>query len=166
MSEIDHELEKLKEEHIPELTEVMTRAFDHDSQIHLGEEKGGPEGYDDGSFLRRWGLHEDSDSYVVKIEEGKLIGSITVFASKEREGNNVLGNMFIDPEYQNQGVGYRVWKEVESMYPEARSWQLGTPSWAIRNHHFYEKCGFTKVDEEETDDHVGRSFIFKKVMDK
>ena len=32
----------------------MTRAFDDDSQKHLGIEKGGPPGYDDGEFYRKW----------------------------------------------------------------------------------------------------------------
>jgi len=34
----------------PELTKAMTRAFDHDAQVHLGIEKGGPEGCDDGGL--------------------------------------------------------------------------------------------------------------------
>ena len=44
------ELIKLEESHISELTKIMERAFDEDTRIHLGEEKGGPDGYDDGSF--------------------------------------------------------------------------------------------------------------------
>ena len=40
--------EQIAEADVPELTGVMTRAFDDDSQKHLGIEKGGPPGYDDG----------------------------------------------------------------------------------------------------------------------
>jgi hypothetical protein len=48
--------EKAGEGDIPELTRVMTRAFDDDAQKHLGIEKGGPPGYDDGEFFRKWML--------------------------------------------------------------------------------------------------------------
>ena len=43
-------IEPTLEENIPALTKAMTRAFDHDAQIHLGVEKSGPEGYDDGGL--------------------------------------------------------------------------------------------------------------------
>jgi len=36
------------------MTQVMTRAFDDDARKHLGAQKGGPEGYDDGEFFRKW----------------------------------------------------------------------------------------------------------------
>jgi len=39
-------------EDLDELTEVMTRSFDDDSQKHLGVEKGGPPGYDNGEFFK------------------------------------------------------------------------------------------------------------------
>ena len=42
----------MAESDIPDLTPVMTRAFDDDSQKHLGKEKGGPPGYDNGDFPR------------------------------------------------------------------------------------------------------------------
>jgi hypothetical protein len=44
-------------------------------------------------------------------------------------------------------------------FPEAKKWILGTPSWAIRNQHFYEKMGFVKVRETEVDPHLGWSGI-------
>ncbi|MGD1994471.1 MAG: hypothetical protein PVI59_14855, partial [Anaerolineae bacterium] len=46
--------ESITEADVPELTAVMTRAFDDDAQKHLGQERGGPPGYDDGEFFRKW----------------------------------------------------------------------------------------------------------------
>ena len=31
-------------------TEIMRKAFDKDTQIHLGEKEGGPDGYENGNF--------------------------------------------------------------------------------------------------------------------
>ena len=44
------------EKDIPDLMRVMTRAFDDDALTYLGESKGGPPGYDDGKFFRKWML--------------------------------------------------------------------------------------------------------------
>lgn len=43
---------RLEEAHIKELTKIMEHAFDEDTRIHLGKEKVGLEGYDNGYFLR------------------------------------------------------------------------------------------------------------------
>ncbi len=68
----------MAESDIPDLTPVMTRAFDDDSQKHLGKEKGGP------------------------------------------------------------------------------------PSWATKNHNFYEKCGFKRVDEDPLIPAEEDSVIYRK----
>ena len=145
---------------IPILTDIMTRTFDDDTQKHLGEPKGGPPGYDTGEFFRQWMIRENaSTGYKIMVND-KIIGAFIVFISGK--GNNVLGTIFIDPVYQNKGIGTRTWKFIEETYPQTKSWRLGTPSWAKRNHHFYEKkCGFKKV-EERPEEGVGISFIYQK----
>jgi len=155
--------EEAGEADIPELTCVMTRAFDDDSRKHLGVEKGGPEGYDDGEFFRRWLLPvEQSIGYKILLD-GRVIGGVIVWIFEHEK--NTLGTIFIDPDYQDQGIGSRAWRFIEQMYPDTKSWTLGTPSWATKNHHFYEqKCGFNKIGEEETPDHPGTTFIYQKVM--
>ncbi|MGD8506920.1 MAG: GNAT family N-acetyltransferase [Candidatus Bathyarchaeota archaeon] len=148
---------------IPELTRVMTRAFDDDSQKHLGKPKGGPSGYDNGDFFRKWMPYKESVTYKM-VAKGKTIGGIIVWIYKH--GRNGLGTIFVDPDYQDQGIGTRAWSLIEETYPDTKSWTLGTPSWATKNHHFYEKNGFRKIREEATDDiPEGVSFIYSKAMD-
>jgi GNAT superfamily N-acetyltransferase len=140
--------EQIVEADVPELTEVMTRAFDDDSQKHLGIEKGGPPGYDDGEFFRKWLFgYEQTVGYKVLLD-GTLVGGLIVWDMED--GNNYLGTIFVDPAYQDRGVGTRAWQFVEETYPHATSWSLGTPIWATKNHHFYEhKCGFRRVAVED-----------------
>lgn len=69
MRALELKLIQLEETHINELTKIMERAFDEDTRIHLGVEKGGPDGYDDGLLLRTWGLHEDASSYCIFVME-------------------------------------------------------------------------------------------------
>jgi len=136
----------LTEDDIPEITPVMKRAFDDDAQKHLGKESGGPPGYDNGDFFRTWLLpHQESVGYKILLGD-MLIGGIIVWILPE--GHNILGTIFVDPEYQDQGVGGKTWFFIEQTYPDTISWRLGTPSWAEKNHHFYRKCGFEQVDAD------------------
>jgi ribosomal protein S18 acetylase RimI-like enzyme len=140
--------EKIIETDIPELTAVMTRAFDDDSQKHLGKERGGPEGYDNGDFFRKWLFgYNESTGYKI-IADDKIIGAFIVWILPDDQ--NILGTIFVDPAYQDQGVGTRAWQFIEATYPDTQSWTLETPVWATKNHHFYEKkCGFRKLKTEE-----------------
>jgi len=157
------QLDHATKEDIPELTRVMTLAFDDDSQKHLGKPKGGPPGYDNGDFFRKWMPYKESVTYKI-IVESKTIGGIIVWIYKH--GRNVLGTVFVDPDYQNRGIGTLAWSLIEETYPDTKSWNLGTPSWATKNHHFYEKNGFKKIREEPVEDILGGvSFIYRKVME-
>lgn len=137
---------EMNEPDIPDLIPVMKRAFDDDAQKHLDKESGGPPGYDNGDFFRTWLVpYQESKGYKILIGE-VLIGGIIVWILPEN--HNILGTIFVDPAYQDQGVGQNAWKFIEKTYPETKSWSLETPSWAIKNHHFYIKCGFTQVESD------------------
>jgi ribosomal protein S18 acetylase RimI-like enzyme len=75
------------------------------------------------------------------------------------EGHYELGRIYVDPDFQNRGIGQQAVRQMFGAFPEAQEWTLGTPSWAIRNQHFYEKMGFVKVREAEIDLDLGRSGI-------
>ena len=140
------EFNKITEKDISKLTEVMKRAFDDDAQKHLGQERGGPEGYDDGEFFRQWLFgYQESVGYKIELEN-QVIGGIIVWILPE--GHNILGTIFIDPAFQDQGIGEQTWGQIEQLYPETKSWRLATPTWATKNHHFYQKCGFVQVESD------------------
>ena len=151
------------EDDIPELTKVMTRAFDDDAQKHLGQEQGGPDGYDNGGFFQEWLLpYEQSVGYNI-LWEDDIIGGIIVWILPE--GHNILGTIFIDPAYQDRGVGTQTWQFIEATYPETRSWRLATPEWATKNFHFYEaKCGFLRVESDPLIPEPGDTIIYRKEM--
>jgi GNAT superfamily N-acetyltransferase len=150
-----------KDEYMP-LTAIMTRAFDHDAWMHLGEEKGGPEGYDDGRFLTKWGLNSATESFKVLLN-GIPIGGVIVWIRKD--GGNYLGTIFVDPPFQGRGIGTKIWRLIESAYPDARTWTTDTPGFAKRNHHFYvHKLGFTVIRIDNLGDHRDEVYIFEKMI--
>jgi len=155
--------EEISEADIPELTRVMTRAFDDDAQKHLELERGGPKGYDNGDFFRKWlfGYQETVGYKAVSV--GRVIGAITIWIL---EGDHhVLGTTFVDPDYQDCGVGTQIWQFVEASYPEAKSWRLATPTWATKNHYFYKaKCGFQRVEADPILPISEGEFAYRKEM--
>jgi GNAT superfamily N-acetyltransferase len=161
--ELTLSFEEITESDIPALTEVMTRAFDDDAQKHLGVERGGPEGYDNGDFFRQWLFgYQQTVGYKI-VSEGQVIGGIIVWIL---EGDhNVLGTIFVDPKHQDRGVGTQTWRFIEETYPETKSWRLVTPEWATKNHHFYEvKCGFQRVESDPIVGEEADGLIYRKEM--
>jgi predicted acetyltransferase len=153
-------LEEFCEQDIDLLTSIMKRAFDEDAKRHLNEDSGGPDGYDNGEFLRKFALHSDSQAYKIS-KNNKPIGAIIVWINKNNE--NFLGNMFIDPDYQDQGLGTIVWKFIESEYPDTVVWRTETPGFSKRNHNFYvNKCGFKIVKIEHAGNKYKESYLMEK----
>jgi hypothetical protein len=152
------------EQDIAELTVIMKRAFDEDARIHLDKAEGGPLGYDDGSFLRKWGMDPKTTSYKIYMN-GTLIGGTILWINPNNE--NYLGTIFLDPTSENKGIGSLIWKKIEEMYPDTISWSTDTPIFSRRNHNFYiNKCGFYCIKIEHPQDMEKGSFFLKKEMKK
>jgi ribosomal protein S18 acetylase RimI-like enzyme len=145
---------------VPELTAVMTRAFDDDARRHQGLEKGGPPGYDTGAFIRRWGLHKAARSYKA-VRDGAIVGCIIVFPGND--GHHRVGNVFTDPACQRQGIGRALMTYAEKAFP-GKSWTLETPAFAVSNHSFYEQtCGYVKTGETDSgSDGPGVEYVYRK----
>jgi GNAT superfamily N-acetyltransferase len=135
------------QEDAEQLTEVSIAAFDDDSRVYREIESGGPPGYN--SIEWQISVMEWSNYHKI-ILDGKIIGGIIVFKSKE-DGSYFLGRIFIEPSYQNKGYGKKAMKYIEEYYLDSKKWQLDTPQWSVRNHHFYEKCGYIRTGVQGED---------------
>lgn len=157
----DIEFERVTQGDVPKMTEVMKRAFDEDTKRHLGEECGGPPGYDNGDFINKWYLNSGAEAFKV-LKDGIIIGGINVFIAKKNE--KYLGNIFLDPSYQDKGYGTMIWKYIEQKYPDTKKWITDTPGFSKRNHHFYvNKCGFKVVRIDNPKDKYEESYHLEKV---
>ncbi|GEQ22688.1 hypothetical protein CBU02nite_31940 [Clostridium butyricum] len=159
----DLKLETLRESDIEVLTPIMKRAFDEDSRLHLGELEGGPEGYDNGEFLRKFALDKNSTSFKVLLNN-KIIGAVILWINN-KTNENFLGNIFLDLNTQNSGIGKDIWKMIEDMFPNTKIWRTETPGFSRRNHYFYVmKCGFKIIKIENPMDKYECNYIMEKEM--
>ena len=156
-------IELLEEKDIEVLTPIMKRAFDEDARLHLGETEGGPEGYDNGDFLRKFGLDENSTSFKILLNN-KIIGATIVWINNNTN-ENFLGTIFLDVNTQNGAIGKSVWKMIEDRFPDTKIWRTETPGFSKRNHYFYVmKCGFKIIKIENPMDKYESNYIMEKEM--
>jgi RimJ/RimL family protein N-acetyltransferase len=114
----------------------------------------GPPGFDSVAWNAEW---IERTPYYKVLLDGRIVGGIIVFAMGE--GHYELGRIYVDPDVQNRGVGQEAMRLMFEAFPEARKWTVGTPSWAVRNQHVYEKMGFVRVRETAVDPQLGWSGI-------
>lgn len=139
------------------LTKIMAEAFDNDVSKNTSFLKDELLGYCDGTLIRQF---NENVKYISKkiIYLHKIIGAYTIFP----KGNvYYLKMIFIDPHYSSMGVGTRIWKDIESTYPEAKMWYVETSINSNRNNHFYtSKCGFRFIGKKRNSNGIIK--VYKK----
>ncbi len=152
-------IEALREKDIPALAPLQKASFDEDAILFTGK-PGGPEGYDDGSFLRKWGLDPQARAFTAYLDD-RPVGAAIVF--KPANGEYFLGHIFADPALRGQGLGTVFWTMLEERFPDARVWRTETVGYSQRNHYFYvEKCGFTIVGIEPPNENGHSNYRLEK----
>jgi len=126
-------IEKATTEDAERLTEIETRTFEDDNKLkppRCSMER--PPGYDSVGWNAEW--IEKTPYYKILFND-QIVGGLIVFHMGE--GHYELGRIYVDPDSQNQGIGQQAVKLMFRAFPEVNRWILGTPSWAIRNQHFF-----------------------------
>lgn len=87
--------------------------------------------------------------YYFICKDGARVGAINISCKEDEKGEQVcrISPIFIQPKYQNQGIGYVTIMQAFDMYPDAKTWKLDTIAEEAGNCHLYEKCGFVRVGE-------------------
>lgn len=86
-----------------------------------------------------------SEAYIAEID-GKRVGG-TIIVIDEETGFNSLHLLYVKPDVQNFGIGFKLWTGIEELHPETRIWETHTPYYDKRNIHFYvNRCGFKIVE--------------------
>ena len=91
--------------------------------------------------------------YFKVIEHDRIIGGLILF--QREHGTVELDRVFIEPECQNRGLGRELLDYSEGLFPTATRWICDTPSWNLRNHHFYEQACYRKTGELD----IGADFV-------
>ena len=157
---------ELKQAHMKDLetlTEIQIRTFiDDNKHKPPGCSLEGPPGYNSLKWNAHWIQHTP---YYKILSAGEIVGGLILFDLDDDHFE--VGRIWIDPEFQNHGIGQAAMQAMFKLHGEVKKWTLGTPAWTIRNQHFYEKLGFVKIRETEVDPDLGWSGIeYERSCDK
>lgn len=93
---------------------------------------------------RRFGF-DNVDQYFISLA-GENIGYIRI--QRLDEDTYRLSQMFIMPEYQDNGYAQTAIKQAESFYPKAKKWVLDTIKQESKLCYLYEKMGYKLIGVE------------------
>jgi len=136
------------------LTVIQGRAFHDDIRfippedwrrlLETEDPSQGPPGVTDIGWTRRVIEHPDTAYYKILLGD-RLVGGVIVADAPKYSDQN-LWRIFIEPVYQSRGIGTEAFRQIYRLHPHVKAWRLGTPEWATRNHHFYERVGFRLLE--------------------
>jgi Acetyltransferases len=148
---------RAKVEDAPEILKVKMSSFREEVEIYGS----GPPGYDSLEELMK-GIEK---GFVFKfIKEGEIIGGMGIYDKGDLHYR--IGSIYVDLDYQNQGIGSLAMNFIEKEFAYVRRWTLETPYKSYRNHHFYEKFGFKKIGETEPDQNGFYLFLYERINHK
>lgn len=120
-------------------------------------------------------LNAEGSAVYKAVVDGEMVGGAVVI--NESTQHNLLDLLFVKNGVQNDGIGKKIWYELERIYPNTKVWETCTPYFDKRNIHFYVNvCCFhiTEFFNEKhpmpdiPDDFIGdgneEMFKFKKQM--
>ena len=83
-----------------------------------------------------------------KIVYGDMLAGAICTYWKGSETEYWISPMFISPEFQGKGIAQAALRIIESMFPQAATWELWTIREEERNCHLYEKMGYRPLGDE------------------
>lgn len=92
------------------------------------------------------------------VLEGRIIGSVRAYP---KEGTCYVGRLIVHPDFQNQGLGTKLMKEIEDIFKASMRFELFTGDRSEKNLHLYQKLGYRKFKEAPITDRTTTVFLEK-----
>ena len=124
------------------LTGISRQAFNSDAEAGAVSSSG-PPGYQSVPFHIRMAR----TNHLFKLADGNgvILGGAILF----RQGDTLnIGRIFMDPQHFRKGYGLIMMREIENLFPDARTFTLDTPAWKTRTNAFYTRLGYSEVKRD------------------
>ena len=95
----------------------------------------------------------------VQNDEGLIIGSVN---GKVTDGSLYIGRLMVLPEYQQQGIGKLLFREIQSRLPHRHAW-LCTCQQVRHPYEFYLREGFKLYKSEEVGPGLTWAYLEKSI---
>jgi ribosomal protein S18 acetylase RimI-like enzyme len=91
---------------------------------------------------------------------GKIVGSIR---ANVHETGCWVNKLVVLPEFQRQGIGEKLLREIETYFPDAEKFTLGTGAYSESNIRLYEKVGYKIIGHETFHDGIEAVLMEKSI---
>lgn len=117
---------------------ISKQSFESDVEVGASS-AGGPPGY----ASLKYHMKMARSNHLYKLaDNGLIVGGAILFPDRDTLN---IGRIFISPEHFHKGYGIYMMREIEAMFPEAKTFTLDTPAWNTRTNAFYTKLGYEEV---------------------
>jgi GNAT superfamily N-acetyltransferase len=102
--------------------------------------------------------------YYKILLEGRIVGGVIIAADAEKFHMENFWRIFIEPVYQDRGIGQEALRQIYRLHPDVKRWRLGTPEFHTKNRYFYERMGFTLLEVWKPEHTWFRSAEYENVL--
>ncbi len=104
-------------------------------------------------------LEEFASSVILKAVSGeRIVGAVR---AKVASGTCTIGRLAVHPDFQGQGIGSELLKNIEASFPDASKYELFTGSRSQANIRLYQRHGYTISRTQAVSPTVSLTFLEK-----
>ena len=104
-------------------------------------------------------LEIESQCVLKYVVNGKIVGSVRAYMA---EGTCFINKLIVHPEFQNQGIGTKLLKEIKNNFNHAKRFELFTGYKSRKNLHVYRECGFEIFKREKINEVLTLVYMEKR----
>lgn len=96
---------------------------------------------------------------VLKVTfENQIVGSVRGF---EKDGTCYIGRLMVHPDFQNQGIGKLLLKEIDILFSAAERFELFTGDKSEKNLSLYKKVGYKEFKRKKVNPELELIYLEK-----
>lgn len=93
------------------------------------------------------------------VENEKIIGSVRAVLINPK--TCYIGKLIVHPEFQNQGIGTRLMREIERIFKDCEKFELITGHKSGKNLKLYQKLGYKEFKTEKLTENLNLVYLEK-----